>query len=350
VIATARVDVRASLDGFATAWDDLVAGAPRPSPFLRSWWLDGIAGTRPCFVLVLEEDELVGGIALEVDHRPGVSRLRFIGSTLAADHLDAVAAPRRCDVVRRALTTWLARPGSRIIELLGVDEGALVCGAMPAPTQATPDEVAPWAALPSTFDEYWSARPSTLRNTVARTRKRLERDDVRYERMPAAHADAAVRDFVALHEGRWDGGSALAPLLDRFALVAHVGLRRGELVAHRLVQGDEAIAIELWFELAGVASFYQSGRSLDRRWRGAGSVLKAAVVEDACTRGIREIDLLRGDEPYKRDWTDRRRALFALSSAKGLPARAALAAFDLARGLRRGRNHVDAEEGTTNAG
>jgi CelD/BcsL family acetyltransferase involved in cellulose biosynthesis len=333
--ALPRVEVRSSLDELAPTWDDLVASSARPSPFLRSWWLAGIHAHRPRFVLVLLGDELIGGLALEEDHRPGVQRLRFLGAGFAADHLDAIAAPRHTDAVQHALRGWLGRSGSRMVELDGVDDGSLVGQVVPPNAVRVATDVAPWATLPESFDEYWRARPSKLRSTVKRATQRLAREGARYERMVSAQADVAVRDFVALHHGRWGGESALEPLLARFERVARTGLERGELVAHRFVHGDDAIAIELWLELRGIASFYQSGRSLDHEWRGVGSVLKARVVEDACERGVREIDLLRGDEPYKRDWTDERRTLFTITSVQGLRARAARALFEVARTGRR---------------
>ena len=65
-----------------------------PSPFLRSWWLRGAGGHRRCFLLVVQDDRLLGGLALEEGRRLGLPCLRMMGSAaLAQDHLDLLAGP-----------------------------------------------------------------------------------------------------------------------------------------------------------------------------------------------------------------------------------------------------------------
>src|SRR5437763_9690838 len=123
----------------ATAWDALVAFAHPPAPFLRSWWLEAVAGPRPVFVLVIESGNLLGGLALEEDRRMVVRRLRFIGhrprllgdSPLGPDHLDALAAPGREQDVVRALGAWFGQHRSLVIDLSGAAERAMVEAALP---------------------------------------------------------------------------------------------------------------------------------------------------------------------------------------------------------------------------
>jgi hypothetical protein len=49
------VSAVASLGSRANEWDALVSASPHPSPFLRSWWLDAMAGPNTQFVLVVAE-------------------------------------------------------------------------------------------------------------------------------------------------------------------------------------------------------------------------------------------------------------------------------------------------------
>src|SRR5438093_9962218 len=79
--------VASELGTFRAAWDALVDGIEVPSPFLRSWWLHHAAGPHPVFVLVLEGETLVGGLALQQDRRWGIPRLRVQGAgALCPDH------------------------------------------------------------------------------------------------------------------------------------------------------------------------------------------------------------------------------------------------------------------------
>lgn len=114
-----RTEVRASLGELGVAWDALVDASPLPSPFLRSWWLEAGAGPEPRFVLVMDGDALVGGLALEEDRVLGVPRLREMGPLLGADHLDLVAAPGRADQVVGALADWFASRRPLLVDLVG---------------------------------------------------------------------------------------------------------------------------------------------------------------------------------------------------------------------------------------
>ena len=84
--------------------------------------------------------------------------------------------------------------------------------------------------------------------------------------------------------------------------------------------------------VAGVASAYQAGRDLDPTFSGSGKLLHSKIVRSLCERGIRQMDLLRDDEPYKREWADNTRTMVGVEAAHGARARAVLAAMPAARG------------------
>lgn len=322
------VEVRGSLADLATSWDALVAQRAVPSPFLRSWWLESVAGPHPQFVLVFEDGQLVGGVPLEEDRRFGMSRMQLIGShNLSADHLDVVAAPGSETTVVDALAGWFDQWGSRLFDLGGLVPSSLINKALPGTVHEEFQAIAPWSPLPPTFDEYLSERPASLRSTLRKRGKRLARAGATYGTLGVDHCDEALRDLRRLHGGRWGAESALLPVFNRFSAAARPGLERGEMRVHVLSVDGTAIAISFCFELAGVVSFYQSGRDLDRRWDGAGTVLKAMVIEYACKEGFRAIDLLRGPETYKRDWADESRPVMRARAAHGLRTRLALSSL-----------------------
>jgi CelD/BcsL family acetyltransferase involved in cellulose biosynthesis len=317
-----------SLGPLAPSWDRLVEALPLPSPFLRSWWLEATAGPRPCFVLVVDGSRLAGGLALERDTRLGMARLRFMGAgPLCPDHLDVVAAPGREPDVLVALARWLARPGSRLIDLDGVPAGSRLAEALPGRVWAEVTDVAPWSPLPADPARYEPGLTSRFRNTLRRSRARLARQGAHHRVIPADECGRALETLRRLHHQRWGDSSSFLPSFDRFAAAAAEGVRRREVVLHELATGSGPVAVEVWFELAGRASFYQSGRDVtDPRWRGAGTVLRAAVIERACRLGFSEVDLLRGDDAYKRDWAPLARPLSRLRAAHGPSGHLALAA------------------------
>lgn len=339
------------LGSFAEAWDTLVAQAPLPSPFLRSWWLEHAPRTRALFLLIVEGGQLVGGLALDEDRVWGVPRLQCLGAgALAPDHLDLIAQPGREDEVVAVLRRWLRRPGSRLVDLSGIVPDSRVRAALPGPVHVEQEDVAPFAVLPHDESALMAARSSRVRNTVRRTTKRLVAAGATYRVAEAGETDRALVDLRRLHDERWATRSKFLAAFDAFSAAARCGAARGEVVFHELVADDEVIACEVGFEVAGRASFYQSGRSTADVWRGAGTMLRAAVVARACRNGLTEYDLLRGDETYKQDWADGQRPLLRLRAASGPGATALLVAALARDGLRPVVRRVRARRGAGTTG
>jgi CelD/BcsL family acetyltransferase involved in cellulose biosynthesis len=314
-----------------TAWDTLVDREPLPSPFLRSWWLEAVAGHHPSFVLVFHDDRLVGGVALEQDRVLGVERLRAAGQLLDADHLDLLADPAHADDVVAALRAWFTRNGTRIIDLVGLTERARIVDALPPPVARSVFEEAPWAPLPASLDAYLDARPPKLRRLVDQSGRRLERAGVVYRVVDPQDAHSALERLRRLHEAQWGARSSFLPQFDRFARAAREGIARHELVIHELWAQGEVVATHVNFVIAGRLSEYQGARDDDRRWRGAGTWLMAQTVAGACERGCHEYDLGRGAVPYKEQWASDVRPLVRATAAWGWRARRVAALLPAAR-------------------
>jgi CelD/BcsL family acetyltransferase involved in cellulose biosynthesis len=331
-----RLVVRSRLGAHGTAWDALVERLPLPSPFLRSWWLEQTAGPNPRFLLVLDGDALLGGLALEEERWLGVPRLRVMGAgALCPDHLDVVALPGREGDVLAALAAWLRRPGSRLLDLEGVAAGALLAAALPGRVRRAVVDVAPWTPLPGDPEEWLRARSRNFRSNLRKAANRLGREGATYRVGRGDAADAALATLRHLHAARWGMRSRFLAAYERFAAAARVGAARGELAVHELAVDGTVVAAVSCFEVAGRVSLYQSGWLPAQRWRNASTLLLTRVVEDACHRGLTEVDLLRGNEPYKRGFAPAARELLRLRAAHGPAGRVALAALVLASRARR---------------
>lgn len=330
-----RVEVTTRLGDRSGTWDDLVAAQALPSPFLRTWWLDHAAGTRPAVLVCLDGDRVVGGAAFEVDRMAigpvGVERVRCLGQgELAPDHLDLVAEAGREDEVTERVLGWLRRPGARVVDLDGLAGDGRLARAL---ARHVVDRVpAPYAVLPADAAEYLAGRPGQVRSTVTRSRKRLTKAGatIRYvERAEdgaptTAAVDTALGALADLHDGRWADESVFLGSWPRFEAAARAGLRRGDVRIVELVdEGGAVVASELDVCLGDRVAFYQAGRVTDREWRGSGSVVRQAAVERAVEDHAREYDLLRGDEPYKSDWATDRREVVRVRFGVGAAGRAA---------------------------
>jgi CelD/BcsL family acetyltransferase involved in cellulose biosynthesis len=324
------------LDGWAAQWDHLVDLSPLPSPFLRSWWLTGTGGPQPRFLLIVREDQLVGGLALEEGHRLGLPCLRMMGSgPLAPDHLDLLAVPGQEDVVVKSLEPWLRRPGTRLVDLAGIRAGSGLITALPANARREPGAVAPWASLPADFETYIAARPALFRRNLRKASSRLTRAGATHRRNIGQEAVESVGALRRLHDAQWGERSIFLPAFDRFAAACRLAADFDEVSVHELTVDQAVIAIVVTFEVAGRVSLYQSARLTDSRWRDATTVLLAAIIGDACARGFTEVDFLRGDEAYKANFATARRELLRLRAANSWAGSAAMMVETAARKLKR---------------
>src|SRR5205085_11596404 len=161
------ITVTERLGDWALPWNALVESLPIPSPFLRSWWLEGTAGRRPRFVLVIEGDNLLGGLALEEGRALGLPAFRLMGAgVLCPDHLDIVARPEHAQRVVGAVAGWMSRQGGRIFDLEGVVADSLLSLAVPRRARGEVIAVAPWLPEPVDFSRYLASRPRGFRSTL----------------------------------------------------------------------------------------------------------------------------------------------------------------------------------------
>lgn len=305
------------LNGWAAQWDQLVDSSPLPSPFLRSWWLTGTGGPGSHFVLVVDGAYLLGGLALEKRHP--ILSVRMMGDgSLCPDHLDLLAAPGHEAAVVKILRDWLRRPGECLLDLKGIRAGSRLIEALPGRVRREPMAVAPFTPLPSSPEAYRATLPAQFRKNLRVAGKRLAAEGVTHQAFRGRAVLQRLDTMRELHQSQWGSRSNFLPVFDRFAAGFAGGCAVDEVVVHELGHDNLVVATVTAFEVAGRVSLYQSARLTDRRWRDATSVLLAAIIDDACARGLTEVDFLRGDEPYKGRFAPNHREMLRLVAGKGV--------------------------------
>jgi len=314
-----RLEVRQELADLASTWDELVAAQPLPSPFLLSWWVDNAAGGTPLVVCCWDGDELVGGAAFELDRlgrsRASVERVQFLGQgPLAPDHLDVIGRAGRRDDVAVAVAEWLLH-GNRVVDLDGLAASSALGPRLGG--RELRRVAAPHLRLESGTDPL-AGRPGQLRSTVRRTERRLAKEGFGVRRCRHTDAGDAVDRLLELHGARWGDDSGFLPAAtSRFRAAVVAGMAAGRVEVFELAGEEGVIASEMVLVAGTRVAFYQAGRRTDRRFRGSGSVLRAATVRWAAESGHDDYDLLRGDEPYKADWSDGHREVLRVRIGAG---------------------------------
>jgi len=156
------------------------------------------------------------------------------------------------------------------------------------------------------FDEYMAERPAQLRNTIARKRRKLERErDCSIRMYRGSDVEQALTDYHAAYSSSWKAYEQYASLLD--ALAINLAVPHWTRLAVLYIDG-EAAAAQLWFVVQGKASIFRL--AYDEAWKqySPGSILTAWLMQYVIdTDRVEEIDFLTGNESYKQDWMSQRR-------------------------------------------
>lgn len=299
-------------------WRQLVAQSGLPGPFCDfdwqfEWWRALGPGRTLRTLVAIEGGRVVGLLPAFEEKLDGARTLALIGSRGGGG--DYLAAPCRDRGVERALVDAALASGVDLVELDDLD----ACGTLRTVVQEAASE---GGARCRVIDRFPCPRiplspgfPALLarsgrRDNLRRRRKWLESQPgfrIDCETAPDAVAPFLAR-FERLHAARWasDGGSQA--FSDERLMGFHRQVTRrmadaGALRLWTLYVGSEAVAVAWTFDDGERALYYQSGFLPAWGSRSVGLVLFARFVEDACERGHREVDLLRGAEPYKFEWT-----------------------------------------------
>ncbi len=165
------------------------------------------------------------------------------------------------------------------------------------------------------FSEYWAGRSGKLRNTVARKRRKLEREHHLEIRIyTGAEVPTAMADYHSVYRASWKAHEQYHDLLEGW--VARTSQQGWSRLGVLYIDG-QAAAAQLWFVLCGKANIFRL--AYDENWQqySPGSILTSALMEYVIDIDkVEEVDFLTGNEGYKQDWMSNHRARWALSCVK----------------------------------
>ncbi len=339
-------------------WDGLAAAQTWATPFSawafhRAWWdaYGGNAHDETLLVLdaagapvgiapfmhrhqVEPEDEathttLRHGHAIELTPVPAEAKTIFFGASYHADYATLLAAPADLPDVAEAVVAHLADEAAvdphhparwDVVDLRRLrcgdpagDELAAAFGRREVASGWTlnveREDVCPVVTLPvgADLDGFLATLRKKDRHETRRKVRRAEAaGPVRL--IDSADPVADLDAFIELHQRRWgaDGlfpptsGGAQSRLL--FRRLFELFGSDGPLRLTFLTVDGRRIAAGVHFETADSYLYYNAGVDPDARDLSPGVVMAERYVRRALANGIRRLDFLRGDEPYKYEW------------------------------------------------
>ena len=165
------------------------------------------------------------------------------------------------------------------------------------------------------FNEYMAERPGSLRNTIQRKQRKLDREHgYKIQLYKDSDIKQALSDYQITYNASWKSGEffssftpALAQNLSRF------GWTRLAI----LYVNHEPIAAQIWFIVHGKANIYRL--VYDEQWKqySPGSILTHFLMRYVIeTDKVSHIDFLTGNEGYKQDWMSIRKERIGIALAK----------------------------------
>lgn len=310
-------------------WNSLLADSAHPNIFLTwewiaTWWGTFGVGLRP-WILVAREGPrrgLVGLAPFVLQKHPFRSgpyrQLSFLGTTVASgDHLDVVSRQGYEELVAARFAEAL-QPHPSPWDTLALDymdtESPLVAQLLRQNQRPVMlwETICPFLSLPERWEDYRARLGKNKRYNLRRHADKLQRDTaggVEHQQVRSSgELAAALEDLFRLHQAvrnkQGDPGVFRAPRVREFhRRVAEQFLAQDWLRLYLLkIQGRTA-AVFYCFRYQDRVSFYQTGYDLDWARYSPGEAIMAHAIRSSIEEGARELDLLRGAEPYKSEWT-----------------------------------------------
>ena len=175
-----------------------------------------------------------------------------------------------------------------------------------------------------TFEDYLAARPSQLRNTLLRHRRKLERRSdftLRIQATADAALPAAIAEFTRVYNLSWKQPEPFPQFIPGLCTLA---ANKDWLRLGLLELDGRAVAAQLWLVAGGTAYIVKLAHDKQYDALGVGTVLTGHLMQHVLdVDHVQHLDYLIGDDAYKRNWTPLRRerrglVAFNPASARGL--------------------------------
>lgn len=309
-------------------WAHAELAPPRAlDPFLSGTWFEVFLET------CAEPDWSPLFLALDTGTQRGVAALRE--RTAAGRHIGGLANFYTCRYapllgtmdrgLATALASWLATARPRIATVnfdnMHDEDGAIdgLTAALRKHGFAVQryEQFGNWHEKTRGIDyaAYLAQRDGQLRSTIERKRRRFERQPgARLEILTApSELERGLAAYLAVHARSWKEPEPFPGFIPAFVR------RFGALGAIHLGVAwvdDRPLAAQIWLSWGRRATIAKLVYDDDAKALSPGTVLTAHMLEDALDAArYDEIDLGRGDDPYKKLWLRERRPVYGVFAA-----------------------------------
>jgi len=305
-------------------WDELLKSSFCQYPFLefwylQNWWQTLGGGEWPAenselkIIIARENDKLIGIAPLFSSSKDGSPKaLRFIGQVEITDYLDFIALPSSLEAFLSGMLDFIDSspefetkrlelanfrddsPSNALLEELARRKGRTVDSEVLQP--------APTIFLPSTWEDYLQGLSKKQRHEVRRKERNLERDfeaELIFSN-ECCDLDVEMVNFIAMMRNEEEKRKFLSPLMETALIdTAKAAQKAACLSLASLYLNGEQAAAYLNFIKDDRIWVYNTGWNPNFSNASPGWALLTKLIQWGIENGMKEVDLMRGDEDYK---------------------------------------------------
>lgn len=172
--------------------------------------------------------------------------------------------------------------------------------------------VCPFILLPSTFESYLNILSKNMKKNL---RKRYNKLKKKYEIKVITqdnyyNIEEAMNTFIELHQKRWKDKKEKGAFVDKIFKSFHLSVaklfhNKGWLSMLFLLVNDIPVSSIYSFDYNNKKYGYLTGYDPNYSKYGVGNIIKLYAIKNCIKKRLKEYDLMRGNEPYKYDWTNK---------------------------------------------
>jgi CelD/BcsL family acetyltransferase involved in cellulose biosynthesis len=304
--------------------------------WLFTWWRHFGTDRRLLLLVAYEHGMPVGLAPLYVGNGTAEPRdLHFLGQGLS-DYADIIAPRERPDILKELVAAVLMRSelwdGIDLEEIpaespsRGFLDGVREAGSVPAVWQTTVR--CPYLPIEGSWEAFYSTMGKGFRHEVRNklnrwnnlNRERRNGLELRY--VDRREVDSVfVDEVVALSDERRSADGHRSPFLNHpdqefLREVLPLMGRRNQLRVGELRSGDALLAFMLAYHWQGVVYTWNTQYDPVYAAYSLGRIALVWLAEQSFREGCLELDFMRGEEPYKSEWTTLCRTNLALRTER----------------------------------
>lgn len=313
-----RIRTVSELDRVRDAWERLYAADPHAQMFLSWSWLRGYlaSGKRGADILLLRDgDGLVAALPLARCGFPlpwlSFDRELRMAANPAGDYTGMLCRPEREHDALDAFARAIARIGWENFDLADTRDPRMerlarrVAALVGGDVEAVAAHRCYSIELPATWEEYLASLDRKARKNTARAMRRTaELPGYRFTEASAADVERHIDALLALKRERF--GGMLARYHARYHRLFRASFDAGACRIFAIWDGERPISAAAAFVDPATRTFgsYMRGHDAAYDERGPGRAMVGLLIRRAIEDGYRTYDFLRGDEAYKREFTE----------------------------------------------